>query len=225
MIIFKSLIFNIFFLLLSTLVGLLFFPFLLSRNMTIAIASYWAKIILYLLEKICGIRIIMNDFDKIREKGVIFAMRHESILDTILFLAYIPSIKYVVKKELLFVPFYGLFVWRSGHIAIDREGQSRALIKMLNQVNKYVNSGLNIIIFPHGTRVEPDKKVVVKSGIYAFYKYLNRSIVPVYLSTGKVWDRKGFIKRPGIIEIKFQKNINIGLNKNEFLSILNMKLN
>ena len=94
MIIIKSLIFNIFFLLLSTLVALIFCPFLINRNMTIIIASYWAKITLYLLKKICGITIVMNDVNKMYEKGVIFAIRHESILDTILFLAYRPSIKY-----------------------------------------------------------------------------------------------------------------------------------
>tara|TARA_B100000686_G_scaffold293233_1_gene322593 strand:- start:9797 stop:10378 length:582 start_codon:yes stop_codon:yes gene_type:complete len=193
--------------------------------MTIIIASYWAKITLYLLKEICGIKIVMNDVNKMYKKGVIFAIRHESILDTILFLAYRPSIKYIVKKELLYVPFYGLFVWRSGHIIIDRKGQSRTLKKMLNQVNNYVNSSLNIIIFPHGTRVKPKKKVFVKSGIYAFYKYLNKTVVPIYLSTGKVWDKNGFIKRPGVVEIKFYKNIDIGLNKKEFLSILNMKLN
>lgn len=225
MIIFRSLFFSVFFYLLSTLVALIFFPFLISRNLTIITASYWAKITLYLLKKVCGIRIIVNDANIMYEKGLIFAMRHESILDTILFLAYIPSIKYIVKKELLYVPFYGLFVWRSGHIAIDRKGKSRALTKMLNKVSNYVNSGLNIIIFPHGTRVKPESKVSVQSGIYAFYKYLNRPIVPVYLSTGKVWDRKGFIKRPGIVEVKFQNKINIGLNKKEFLSILNVELN
>ena len=130
-----------------------------------------------------------------------------------------------VKKELLYVPFYGLFVWRSGHIVIDRKGKSKALTQMLDLVKKYMDSGLNIIIFPHGTRIKTKKEVSVKSGIYAFYKYLNKSVVPIYLCTGKVWDRGGFIKHPGIIEIKFQEKINTGLSKKEFLSILNKKLN
>ena len=97
MIFLKSFIFNVCFLLFSTLVAIIFFPFLLSKNITIIIASYWAKIILFLLRKICGIKIIINDVKKLYEKGTIFAVRHESILDTILFLAYRPSIKYIVN--------------------------------------------------------------------------------------------------------------------------------
>ena len=225
MIIIRSLIFNILFLLLSTIIALFLFPFLISRSATLIIASYWAKTILFLLKIICGVVIKINEKEKIKTKGVIFAIRHESILDTILFLAYNLDIKYIVKKELLYIPFYGLFVWRSGHIIIDRKGKSKTLLKMVSKVKDYLSLGLNVIIFPHGTRVESGKNNRIKSGIYAFYKYLDKPIIPVYLCTGKVWNRNGFIKHPGIIEVKFLKKINKGLSKNEFLSIINDNLN
>ena len=96
---------------------------------------------------------------------------------------------------------------------------------MVSKVKDYLSLGLNVIIFPHGTRVESGKNNRIKSGIYAFYKYLDKPIIPVYLCTGKVWNRNGFIKHPGIIEVQFLKKINKGLSKNEFLSIINENLN
>ena len=72
------------------------------------IAYCWAKIVLFLLKNVCGVLIKISDQNQINKNGVIFAVRHESMLDTILFLAYNLDIKYIVKKELLYVPFYGL---------------------------------------------------------------------------------------------------------------------
>jgi len=210
---------------LSLFIGILFFPFLISKKITIIVASYWSKITLYLLRIICKIEIKIDENFLLNKKELILAVRHESILDTIVFIAYFPNVKYIVKKELLYVPFYGLFVWRCGHIIIDRQGKSTTLNKMINLVRSNFNLGMNVIIFPHGTRVKPGHKVDVKSGIYAFYKYLNVPITPVYLSSGLVWGRKGFIKRPGIVEVKFYKNINLGINKKDFLRILNLRLN
>ena len=52
-----------------------------------------------------------------------------------------------------------------------------------------------------------------------------RPIIPVHISTGQVWNKNGFIKQPGIVEVKFLEKINKGLNKSEFLSIINNRLN
>ena len=205
--------------------ALFLFPFLISRRSTLIIAYCWAKIVLFLLKNVCGVLIKISDQNQINKNGVIFAVRHESMLDTILFLAYNLDIKYIVKKELLYVPFYGLFVWRSGHIIINRKGKSKTLLKMVNKVREYANSGKNIIIFPHGTRIGVGQNIRVQSGIFAFYKYLDKPIIPIHISTGNVWKKNGFIKQPGIVEVKFLEKINKGLNKSEFLSIINNRLN
>ena len=127
LIIIRSLIFNILFFLLSTIIGLLFFPVLMSKKLSVEISSIWAKITLYMLKNICSIKINITGLENYSTKKVIFAVRHESVLETILFLAYFPNIKYILKKELLYIPFYGLFVWRCGHIIIDRRGRASSI--------------------------------------------------------------------------------------------------
>ena len=225
LIVIKSLIFNILFFLLSAIVGIVFFPVLISKNLSVKISSGWAKITLYMLNKICGIKINIEGLEIYSTKKVIFAVRHESALETILFLAYFPNIKYVLKKELIYIPFYGLFVWRCRHIIIDRRARAASLFLMLKKIRNNLRSFEGVVIFPHGTRVKSGAKVDIKSGIYALYKNLDIPIIPVYMSTGEVWGRRGFIKKPGLVKVKFYDKINSGYEKNDFIKLLNSKLN
>ena len=129
LIILRSIIFNILFFIMSAFIGLLFFQFYFLLLLTRYISHKWAIVTIYLLNKVCKIEIEI-DKEKLKtfnNRQVMFAIRHESVLETILFLAYFPDIKYIVKKELLLVPFYGLFVWRCGHIIIDRKARSKTI--------------------------------------------------------------------------------------------------
>ena len=227
MIFFRSLAFNLLFFTISIFIGFFLFPFLISSSLTIKISHKWALITIYLLKKICKIEIEINkkNLNKYFNNQVLFAVRHESVLETILFLAYFSNIKYIVKKELLYVPFYGQFVWRCGHISIDRKEQSKTIFLMLKKIKLLLTKKENLVLFPHGTRVKYRAKVHIKPGIYAIYKHLKIPIIPVYMASGHVWDKKGFIKNPGIVKVTFFDSIESGYSKEKFLKLLNSKLN
>lgn len=227
MIFFRSLAFNLLFFTISIFIGFFLFPFLISSSLTIKISHKWALITIYLLKKICKIEIEINkkNLNKYFNNQVLFAVRHESVLETILFLAYFSNIKYIVKKELLYVPFYGQFVWRCGHIIIDRKEQSKTIFLMLKKIKLLLTKKENLVLFPHGTRVKYRAKVHIKPGIYAIYKHLKIPIIPVYMASGHVWDKKGFLKKPGIVKVIFFDSIESGYSKEKFLKLLNSKLN
>ena len=227
MIFFRSLAFNLLFFTISIFIGFFLFPFLISSSLTIKISHKWALITIYLLKKICKIEIEINkkNLNKYFNNQVLFAVRHESVLETILFLAYFSNIKYIVKKELLYVPFYGQFVWRCGHIIIDRKEQSKTIFLMLKKIKLLLTKKENLVLFPHGTRVKYRAKVHIKPGIYAIYKHLKIPIIPVYMASGHVWDKKGFLKKPGIVKVTFFDSIESGYSKQKFLKLLNSKLN
>ena len=82
-----------------------------------------------------------------------------------------------------------------------------------------------MIIFPHGTRIKPEQRIKIKPGIFAIYRHTESIIVPVYISSGKEWERNGFIKNPGIIEVAFHEPIEAGLQKRQFLELLEAKIN
>ena len=227
LIILRSIIFNILFFIMSAFIGLLFLPILLSSSLTRSISHKWAIVSIYLLNKVCKIEIEIDKekLEAFNNSQVLFAIRHESVLETILFLAYFPDIKYIVKKELLLIPFYGLFVWRCGHIIIDRKAGPKTIFLMLKKIKIHITKNEKLVLFPHGTRIKPSSNVNIKPGIFAIYKNLNVPIVPVYMNSGYVWDRKGLIKRPGKVKVIFFDFIKSGYNKKEFLEILNLKLN
>ena len=227
MIFLRSLAFNSLFFSVSIIIGFFLFPCLISTSLTIKISHKWALITIYLLKKICKIEIEINkkNLNKHYNNQVLFAVRHESVLETILFLAYFSNIKYIVKKELLYVPFYGLFIWRCGHIIIDRKQRSKTIFLMLKKIKFLLTKKVNLVLFPHGTRVKYLTKVNIKPGIYAIYKHLTIPIIPVYMASGHVWDKKGFIKRPGIVKVTFFDSIDTGYGKEKFLKLLNSKLN
>lgn len=209
----------------SIIIGLFCFPVLISASLTRSVSHKWALTTIYLLKKVCKIEIDIDNLKNFYNKQVLFAVRHESVLETILFLAYFPDIKYIVKRELLYVPFYGLFVWRCGHIIIDRKAGSKTIFLMLKKIKFNLSRQENLVLFPHGTRIKPCSNISVKPGIYALYKNLNLPIIPVYMNSGHVWDKKGFIKRPGKVKVIFFDSIERGYNKKDFLNILNLKLN
>ena len=227
MIFLRSLAFNSLFFSVSIIIGFFLFPCLISTSLTIKISHKWALITIYLLKKICKIEIEINkkNLNKHYNNQVLFAVRHESVLETILFLAYFSNIKYIVKKELLYVPFYGLFIWRCGHIIIDRKERSKTIFLMLKKIKFLLTKKVNLLLFPHGTRVKYLTKVNIKPGIYAIYKHLTIPIIPVYMASGHVWDKKGFIKRPGVVKVTFFDSIDTGYSKEKFLQLLNSKLN
>ena len=227
MIFLRSLAFNLLFFSISIIIGIFLFPFLISSSWTIKISHKWALITIYLLKKICKIEIDINknNLNKYFNNQVLFAVRHESVLETILFLAYFSNIKYIVKKELLYIPFYGLFVWRCGHIIINRKERSKTIFLMLKKIKLLLTKKENLVLFPHGTRLKYRAKVNIKPGIYAIYKHLKLPIIPVYMTSGHVWDKKGFIKKPGIVKVTFFESMESGYSKEKFLKLLNSKLN
>lgn len=225
MIIIRSLFFNLLFVIFTLLLGVLFLPFLISSTASNKLARFWATTTLFLLRYICNVNIIFKNNINMFSKGNVFAVRHESALDTILFINYFKNVKYIMKKELQYIPLYGWFAVRCGHILVKRKGAGISLNKMLKEVENKLLENNKLIIFPHGTRIKPEQRIKIKPGIFAIYRHTESIIVPVYISSGKEWERNGFIKNPGIIEVVFHEPIEAGLQKRQFLELLEAKIN
>ena len=128
---------------------------------------------------------------------------------------------FVLKRELLAIPFYGWFVRKAGMIAIDREGHASALRKMTAAVRAAIARGHAVIIFPEGTRKKPGAEPAYKPGVAALYGQLGGACVPVALNSGLYWTGPaGFMKRPGKIIVEFLPPIPPGLKRREFMAAL-----
>ena len=163
------------------------------------IAKFWAFLIIKSLQYICKIKYRIHGEIK-DKKGVIFS-KHQSTLETILFLLIVPNPIFIVKKELMYIPFFGWCLYLLNNISIDRSSGRLAFEKMVMQTKKITEKGYTVILFPEGTRVAVGNKTKLKQGGILMIKSLNLPVIPITHNAGKFWPKHGFIKYPGTIQI------------------------
>ncbi|MSO77848.1 MAG: 1-acyl-sn-glycerol-3-phosphate acyltransferase [Alphaproteobacteria bacterium] len=211
----RSLIFNLAFWLTTAVYSIGGLPVLAASPPRVtAHGRQWARSVLGLLGAIAGLR--HNVRGQPHAGPAIYASKHQSSWDTLIFQDLVPGTVFVVKRELLWLPFVGLFIWRSGHIAVDRRAGGQALKAMLRQADAIVAAGRSIVIFPEGTRTEPGSEAPYHPGVTALYKRLGLPVVPVALDSGLFWGRRQFVKQPGLITLEFLQPIPPGLDRAAF---------
>jgi 1-acyl-sn-glycerol-3-phosphate acyltransferase len=127
--------------------------------------------------------------------------KHQSAWETVAFQVLLPPQVWVLKKSLLWIPFFGWGLAMMNPIAIDRRNGPRALKKILEQGKSRVRDGWYIVIFPEGTRVAPDETGDYQIGGAWLARKLNVPIVPIAHNAGKVWSKNAFLKKPGMISV------------------------
>lgn len=159
----------------------------------------------------------INDPD---DKACIFAVRHESTWETLILIHLFFRPVFVLKKQLIDVPFFGYMCSKLGMIAVDRDDGVKSLVQSSLSVKKMIESGHDVVIFPEGTRVKNGEFVPLKRGISLFYKKCNVDVIPIILNSGKFWPRRSFKKKSGTITVKVLKPIAPGYSADEFFSTL-----
>ncbi|NBO18009.1 MAG: 1-acyl-sn-glycerol-3-phosphate acyltransferase [Proteobacteria bacterium] len=217
----RSLAFNIAFFCWAMLSAILFSPlFLISSRASLKAGHPWAMGSLWLVRIICGIKYEIRGRQYLREGSAIYASKHQSAWDTIIFLTLMRHPAYVLKRELLRIPLWGWYLWRMKMIAIDRSAGGAGLKDMLRQSKSALADGRNIVIFPEGTRIKVGAQSHYHPGIVAMYSQCKVPVVPVALNSGCFWGRNAFLKRPGKIVMEFLPPIPPGQPKDQFLTQL-----
>ena len=153
------------------------------------------------------------------------ASAHQSMFETFALQAVLHYPVFILKKELLKIPLFGLYLKKIKSIDIVRDTTTKDNLNFFEKVASIVkNEDRPLLIFPQGTRVKVDEIVPFKKGVGRIYEALNISCIPIALNSGKVWPKKGFIKYPGKITISLLEPIKPGLNINEFTKNLENKI-
>jgi 1-acyl-sn-glycerol-3-phosphate acyltransferase len=217
----RSLLFLLWFLLVTTILSLVFLPVLaLPRGATVWLARLWARLTFWGLKVFTGIDWeIRGDPPK---GPALVASKHMSMWDTLALYLALDQPAIVLKRELLRIPFYGWFVWKATAIAIDRGAGSRALRKMSEAARAVLAQGRPILIFPEGTRKKPGAVPDYKPGVAGLYGQLGVACVPVALNSGVYWT--GFLKRPGTIVLEFLEPIPPGMKRDAFMALLESRI-
>ena len=225
MIFLRSAIFNLLFFGWTAILAFGFLPLLLlPRQKQIFLQRFWTRSMAWLLEHVVGITAEIRGRKHLPSEPCIIASKHQSAWETMAYVFVLDNPSFVIKREILFIPIFGLYVWRAHLVPIDRKAGIIAVRRMLQRAKEVLAEGRPIIVFPEGTRVAPGSHRPYHPGIVALYSHLHVPVVPVALNSGLFWRRRSFIKRPGKIILEFLPPIPTGLRKEAFLAELERQI-
>ncbi len=214
----RSALYYLYLIIVSVVMHLCALPTLiLPRRAIVRVSQSWSAALIWGLKVIAGLDYEVRG--DIPQGGVLVAAKHMSMWDTIALYMLLDDTGFVVKRELLGIPFYGWYIGKAGVIAIDRSAGAKALRQMAAQARGVIAEERPIVIFPEGTRKAPGAPADYKPGIAGLYTQIGAPCVPVALNSGQFWCG-GFLKRPGRIVIEFLPVIPAGLKRAEFMRTL-----
>ena len=193
---------------------------LLSRHASTSLARLWARASLALLDAICGLKLEFRNKHLIPTGASILAVKHQSFLETIALITVLDDFAYILKRELLSIPFFGWYLRATQQIGLDREKGAGALPRLQKAVRDRLAEGRQVIIFPEGTRRPVGLAPAYKPGVALLCAKAQVPCTPVALNTGLFWPRHSFRRRAGTVVIEFLPPIAPGLSKRDFMCAL-----
>jgi 1-acyl-sn-glycerol-3-phosphate acyltransferase len=190
----------------------------------LAVAKFWARTNLWLLHAVCGIKVEFRGLGKIPSGPLLVAAKHQSLWETFALLLILPDPAYIMKRELMWIPFFGWYAWKAGMIAVDRSKGSQALADMNASVRQELARDRQIVIFPEGTRRAPGAEPSYKYGIVHLYGETGVSCLPIALNSGLFWPRRSFLRYPGTVVVEVLDPIAPGIGKPAFAEQLQQRV-
>ena len=221
----RSALFNAVFFLWSAVLCFIYLPLLvLPERVMLRAGTWWSKSIVRILGLTAGTRFEIRGAENIPTGAAIFASKHQSAWDTLIYMTLLPGPVLVMKRELFRIPLYGWYARHAGMIGVDRRGGARALKHLIRRARSALKDGRPVVIFPQGTRTAPGVHKPYQAGVAALYRVLGQPIVPTAVNSGLYWGRRAFLKRPGTIVLEFLPAIPTGLDRDDFMAELERRI-
>ena len=189
-------------------------PLILSRitgrRLPWLIGMSWGRFELWLLKVICGLSYSVDGRENIPDTAAVALIKHSSAYETMGQLVIFPQQCWVLKRELMWTPFFGWALTALGAIPIDRSTGRNAVAKIIEIGKQRLSDGIWVSVFPEGTRVAPgESKRWGISGII-LAKEAGKPVVPVAHNAGYFWPKDGWTICPGHVKFVVGKPVSIG---------------
>ena len=176
--------------------------FALPRHLRYRIISGWSRAVLWLAKVLLGIDYRVIGRENLPITPSVILSKHQSAWETIAFQAIFPPQVQVLKRELLWIPFFGWGLALMSPIAIDRSRGVQALKRMAELGKQRLAQGFWIVIFPEGTRLKPGERRKYQPGGAWLAVQCGAPVVPVAHNAGLLWGRNAFLKRSGTVTVE-----------------------
>ena len=187
------------------LVALATFP--LPRLLRYRVISGWSRLVVHLARAILGIQWRIEGREHLPATPSVILAKHQSAWETMAFQLIFPPQVHVLKRELLWIPFFGWGLALMSPIAIDRTRGVAALRSIARRGRERLAQGFWVVVFPEGTRVAPGERRDYQLGGAWLAAASGVPVVPVAHNAGLVWPRNAFLKRPGTVTVRIGPSI------------------
>lgn len=219
----RSILFVTFATLFMPVVGLLYAPWaMFSKRGAYAGCKAYAGGTMWVAKWLIGLRCEVRGTPPSGEALV--AAKHQSFLDILMIFYALPSAKFIMKREIHWMPVIGQYTKRMQMVAVDRGKRGKAIAKMLADVEAGKAEPGQLVIYSQGTRVAPGVNVPYKKGTAALYEQMGQICVPVATNAGVFWPRRGLYRRPGVAVVEFLEPIQPGLHRDDFMALLQQRV-
>jgi 1-acyl-sn-glycerol-3-phosphate acyltransferase len=157
--------------------------------------------------------------------AVLVAAKHQSMYETMEVVLLLNEPAIIMKSQLSDIPLWGWVARSYGIIPVDREGGATALRRMVHAAQGAIAEGRPIVIFAEGTRVSVGEAPPLQPGFAGLYRALKLPVVPLALDSGRLWPRRTFVKRPGIVTFRFGETIAPGLKRDQIETAVHAAIN
>ena len=174
----------------------------LPRMARYRVISGWSWLMLRCLRLVCGVRWKVEGREHLPRRPAVILSKHQSAWETLAFQEIFPPQVHVLKRELLWIPFFGWGLALMSPIAINR-GRGMAARRQIARRGKLrLEQGFWVVVFPEGTRVAPGKSRKYRLGGAWLAAHAGAPVVPVAHNAGRLWPRNSFLKYPGRVTVR-----------------------
>jgi 1-acyl-sn-glycerol-3-phosphate acyltransferase len=163
--------------------------------------TQWSCFHIWLVQHLCDLRYRVEGKEHLPAGPAIILSKHQSAWETLAFQVIFPPHTWVLKRQLIWLPFFGWALALLRPIAIERGAARRAFDQVINQGRERLAAGLWVLVFPEGTRMPPRARGKYKLGGAVLAEATGCPVVPVAHNAGAFWPRRGFLKYPGEIRV------------------------
>lgn len=176
-------------------------PFLPFRARYRLVIQTWCRCATWLAKVVAGIHYEVRGLENIPQQPCVILAKHQSTWETFYLSALFEPLSQVVKRELLYVPFFGWAMAMLKPIAIDRSNPKAALKQLAKQGDERIKQGAWVLIFPEGTRIPPGQIGKFSRGGAALAVNAGLPVLPIAHNAGEFWPKQGWAKYPGTIQV------------------------
>ena len=178
--------------------------FWLPSNIKYHTIGKWNQTVVWMLRVFCGVTHEIKGLENLPKPPYIICANHQSAWETIAFYGIFPRTSFVVKKSLLFIPFFGWGLYIAmDPIPINRQTKMSAFRAILANGKEKLANKIVITIFPEGTRIKVGERKEFLPSAAMLAVDSKVPIVPVAHNSGTCWPNgiAGLLKKPGTINV------------------------